>query len=312
LRISTPPKSAEAQDSPARAGAASSALASLDAAFGLRAQEIVLGLVGEYVKVGDQIWSGGLVSLLEDLGFTQGTSRTALSRVVARGLLERIRQGRRIFYSISPRLEQVLADGRRQTYFFQDEHTWNGDWTFVWYSIPDSHLVERRRLSRRLSFLGFGAVQDGTWAIPRDYSVEVARLIEQLSLNRYVAVVVGRIVDRDVGIAAHVATIWNIDELNENYRLFTAAFSAFRSTQAVAGLSETDSFVFRTRAIDAFRQLAAKDPKLPATVMPANWIQPAAVELFTQVTHRLYPKASKHFQAAMAASDAAIDDLGQP
>ena len=51
-------------------------------------------LLGTYVRpFGDRVWSGGLVVLLGELGFSEGAARVALTRLVRRGLIERSRAG---------------------------------------------------------------------------------------------------------------------------------------------------------------------------------------------------------------------------
>ena len=50
----------------------------------------------------------------------------------------------------------------------------------LWHTIPEARRLERGRLTRRLRFLGFGPVQDGTWIVPRDRASEVRALLEEL------------------------------------------------------------------------------------------------------------------------------------
>ena len=58
-------------------------------------QDLVVTLLGTYVRpYGDMVWSGGLVMLLGEFGFSQGAARVALTRLVRRGLIGRVRSGR--------------------------------------------------------------------------------------------------------------------------------------------------------------------------------------------------------------------------
>ncbi|HXO06662.1 MAG TPA: hypothetical protein VN880_01450, partial [Solirubrobacteraceae bacterium] len=62
-------------------------------------QELAITLLGTYVRpFGDRVWSGGLVVLLGELRFSEGAARVALTRLVRRGLIERIRDGRLVHY----------------------------------------------------------------------------------------------------------------------------------------------------------------------------------------------------------------------
>ena len=65
------------------------------AAEPLQPQDLVITLLGTYVRPvrGDRVWSGGLVALLGELGFSHGAARVALTRLVRRGLIARERPG---------------------------------------------------------------------------------------------------------------------------------------------------------------------------------------------------------------------------
>lgn len=94
----------------------------------LQPQEVVLALLGEYVPAGNPVWSGGLVHVLEDLGFTTAAARMALNRIVARGLLVRLRAGRLVYYAGMDRLETLLQNVRGHVFSRHRERTWDGSW----------------------------------------------------------------------------------------------------------------------------------------------------------------------------------------
>ena len=72
--------------------------------FEAQPQDLVMTFLGAYATPRERpIWSGGLVTLLGDFGFSTGASRVALSRMVTRGGLERVRNGRLVSYRPTPR-----------------------------------------------------------------------------------------------------------------------------------------------------------------------------------------------------------------
>ena len=144
----------------------------------------MITLLGLYVRpFGERVWSGGLVSLLGELGFSTGAARVALTRLVRRGLIERILEGRLVHYRITPRADRLLSEGHGRIFSLGDPHDDGGTWTVLWHQIPEDRRLERNRLARRLRFLGFGSVQDSVWVSPHDQAVEVARLIEELDVS---------------------------------------------------------------------------------------------------------------------------------
>src|SRR6185503_7985782 len=149
--------------------------------FAAQPQDLVMTFLGAYATPRDRpIWSGGLVTLLGDFGFSTGASRVALSRMVGRGSLERERSGRLVSYRPTPRTIALLEEGDRRIFSLGREPHRAELWTVLWHAIPEERRVERARLSRRLRFLGFGSVQDGMWISPHDRESEVVSLIASL------------------------------------------------------------------------------------------------------------------------------------
>ena len=222
-------------------------------------QEVIITLVGEYFAGGQRIWSGGLVLLLAELGFSDTAARVALGRVVSRGLLTKVKEGRRVFYHATSRLEELLAEGHRQTFWFRyDSGEWDGSWTFVWYAIPERLMLARRRLSRRLAFLGFAALQDGTWIAPRDTGRDVQTIVAELDIDKYVLMLVGHSVSRDNEVISFERG-WDLPELESRYARFREVHEPLLTRTAISG---RDAFVARAEILEFLRQVAALDPKV--------------------------------------------------
>jgi phenylacetic acid degradation operon negative regulatory protein len=266
-------------------------------ADGLRPQELVLDILGAHLRPRDrEVWSGGLVALLESFGFSTGSARIALARMARRGLLDRSRRGRLISYTPTARLIALLDEGDRRIFGFGTERPWDGAWTLLWYAIPEGLRVARRRLSRRLRFLGFGSLQDGAWVAPRDREDEVLALVGDLELDEHVTVFVGRPA-RSVDIRALVERAWNLDEVAARYDAFIADFGPFRDAAARDALSDDAAFAVRIRAVDAYRRFAALDPELPDAVDGRVARRAEAIEVFHAVYEDLAPAAQRHFDA---------------
>jgi phenylacetic acid degradation operon negative regulatory protein len=267
----------------------------LSSSLALKPQELILSLVGEYVEQGGQVWSGGLVRIMEDLGFTAAGARVALNRVVSRGLFDVIKDGRRVYYCATPRLEHLLAEGHRQTFWFRyPARSWGGQWTMVWYAIPEQHLLARRRFSRRLGFLGFSALHDGTWLAPYDRSEETRAAVEELGLLDYVVVFVGAAPEW-LSQSAVLRHAWDLADVAERYTGVIAEFGRYASADERARLQPRDAFEVRTFLIEAIRQVAPLDPKIPDSELGLDWDRSRAIELFNEVEAALRPAAQAYF-----------------
>jgi phenylacetic acid degradation operon negative regulatory protein len=268
----------------------------------LQPQELILGLFGEYVALKEAAWSGALVHLLGDLGFSMAHARVALNRVIARGLLAPKKRGRFVFYTITPRLKLVHDEGRRQTFSQTAEIRWKGTWTIAWYNIPEKQRAERGRLGRWLNLRGFGALQDGTWIAPGESSREVMDLAKRLGVDRHIILFVGKITD-ETAIRATVERARNVKDLKRIYELFVSEFSSLRKPGAAEKLSPRDAFISRTRLIEMFRQTATHDPRLPDSVLGVSWRRGEAIELFHDLQQRLKPAAVEYFRGIAVTGD---------
>jgi phenylacetic acid degradation operon negative regulatory protein len=264
--------------------------------FEAQPQDLVMTFLGAYLVPHDRlVWSGGLVTLLGDFGFSTGASRVALARMVRRGGLERLRNGRLVSYRPTPRTVALLEEGDRRIFSLGREPHRAELWTALWHAIPEERRLERGRLARRLRFLGFGSVQDGMWISPHDREREVVALIDELKVGGYAGVMVGRPAAA-LDFRALVSRAWDLDALDERYRAFIDEFSI-----ATATADEHEAFRLRTRLVHVFRRFPALDPELPDELMHAPRHRAEAVALFDRLYAALAPTAQRHFDAVTSA-----------
>jgi phenylacetic acid degradation operon negative regulatory protein len=260
--------------------------------FEAQPQDLVMTFLGAYATPRDRpIWSGGLVTLLGDFGFSTGASRVALARMVQRGSLERERSGRLVSYRPTPLTITLLEEGDRRIFSLGREPHRAELWTALWHAIPEERRLERARLARRLRFLGFGSVQDGMWISPHDRESEVVSLIASLDVARYAGVMVGRPA-AELDFAALASRAWDLEALDSRYRAFVDEFSS-----APAATDEHDAFRLRTRLVHVFRRFPALDPELPDELIHAPAHRADAVALFDRLYTALAPTAQRHFDA---------------
>lgn len=243
-------------------------------------QDLVLTLLGAHQipRDGGAVWSGGLVRLLGEFGFTEGAARVALNRLVARDLLARSKDGRHVHYVLTPRTRAVLAEGDQRIFTLGERPRRETTWTVLWHSIPEDRRLARTRLTSRLRFLGFGSVQDGTWLAPHDREQELAALLKDLNVAEHAGVLLGRPATA-VDFGTFVARVWDLGDLAERYRAFV---EHFRGREVD---SDREALLLRTRLVHTFREFPSVDPELPEDLVPAPAYRADALRLF----HFLYP-----------------------
>jgi phenylacetic acid degradation operon negative regulatory protein len=256
-------------------------------------QDLVITMLGTYVRpFARTVWSGGLVALLSEFGFSDGAARAALTRLVRRDLIARVRSGRLVHYRLTPRCERLLIEGDGRIFTLGRLPAGAGPWTVLWHQIPEERRLERARLARRLRFLGFGSLQDSLWVSPHDHCAEVLDLLDELDVADSAAVF-GAGVRADAGLSALVARAWDLSGLAERYEAFCSGFEAYLSTS----LPDREAFLVRTRMTHVFRGFAQLDPELPDELAPLSAPRARAAEIFETLYTALSAGSQRHFDA---------------
>lgn len=259
-------------------------------------QDLVLTLLGAHdrPRAGCPVWSGGMVTVLAEFGFSVGAARIAMARIVHRGLLARHRAGRLVSYTITPRAAAILAEGDRRIFSLGRLAPDPARWTVLWQAIPEEQRPARERLVRRLRFLGFGSLQDGTWITPHDREAEVAALLTELDVSRYAGVLVG-VPATAVDFRPVLHRIWDLAGLSARYTAFVGEFANYADPAVRAGLDDRAAMVLRTRLVHLFRRFPALDPELPRDLVEPPAGRAEAVALFHDIYPALAGPASRHF-----------------
>ena len=259
----------------------------------LQPQDLILTILGVHLRApGASVWSGGLVVVLSEFGFSEEAVRAALARVVLRGLLTRERRGRRVFYSLTASARTLLDEGDDRIYSFGRRPTSSTAWTMLWHRIPQDRGTERSRLASGLRFRGFGSPSDSVWIACTDQSRAAIALIEDLEIGEFVTMVVGHVPEgRSAALVESAA--WDFPALERIYVDFIERFGRLDLTDTVRDPSE--SFLVHSRATHAFRGFMALDPELPSLDRISR-LRRDAVAVFDDVNHSLIEPARVHFE----------------
>lgn len=267
------------------------------AAVPLAPQQLVTSILGGHARGGRLVWSGGLVETLHEFGFSAGSARVALGRLARSYMLARVRDGRFIHYRLTTAGEALMAEGDRRIFSFGRDKRSSDVWTVVWHAIPEEQRLTRWRLARRLRFLGFGQLQDGTWAAPHNMERETGKLLAELDMAEYSIVFLGRPA-QSPHFGALIRRGWNLENLAHRYERFNAAISPFLDTPPSRDL---EAFVVRTLMVHLFRQFPFDDPELLDDSIGVAALRGEAVAMFHELFSTLKEPAQRHFEATTAA-----------
>jgi phenylacetic acid degradation operon negative regulatory protein len=253
----------------------------------LRPQTLILALYGDYILgTAACIYSGSLVDVAARVDVAEHAARSTLARMVNRGLLRRQRSGRRMYFGLTPHSERILVDGGTRAFETGAvNHNWDGTWTLLAFSLPDSWQRQRHDLRSQLAWAGFGPLQGGLWIAPG--RPDVAALVAGLGLESHVRVFRAH-ADQLTDVAQLIRDAYDIDGLARRYEEFLKRWD--RPADPVRSL---DPLATKLRLVADWLQIIRRDPHLPVQHLPEDWPAVRAQEVFLRLDESLRGPAAK-------------------
>ncbi|MEU8982518.1 PaaX family transcriptional regulator C-terminal domain-containing protein [Streptomyces sp. NPDC048309] len=244
-----------------------------------RPQSLMLSFLGDQVLGrGVCVYSGSVIEVFARAGVGEHATRSTLTRMVNRGLLRRRREGRRMYFGLTERSEAILRDGERRIWKTGAvNRDWDGTWSLLGFSLPESWQRQRHDLRAQLTWAGFGPLFSGLWIAPGE--VDVSGIVAELGLAAHVKVFRAR-ADIGMDIAEMINDTWDLAELADHYRAFDRAWRPFRERPEAR---PDDALAQRLRLSAEWLQVIRSDPRLPVQHLPADWPAGPAEETFRVV-----------------------------
>jgi phenylacetic acid degradation operon negative regulatory protein len=239
----------------------------------LRPQSVVFTLLAEHVLDHElALYAGSFIEILTRLGITEHTTRSTLARMARRGLLVGHRRGRKLYFGMTQRCSALLEDGRRRIWDTGAVNTSHAPtWTMLTFSLPEAWRRKRYDLRARLTWSGFGPLQNGAWLAPAE--VDVTSIVRELGLARHVrAFYVSPAPPTDP--AGVIRATFDLDALADRYRAFIAGWGD------PAPSDVSDALVLTLRLSTQWLRIIRDDPRVPLHLLPANWPAIEAQRLF--------------------------------
>ncbi|WNZ14364.1 PaaX family transcriptional regulator C-terminal domain-containing protein [Streptomyces sp. 11x1] len=247
-----------------------------------RPQSLMLAFFGNHVlEEGDGdlcVYSGSIIDVLGRVGVGEQAVRSTLTRMVNRGLLRRQREGRKMYFGLTPQATRVLRDGRVRIWqqgAVNDD--WDGTWTLLGFSLPDSWKRQRHDLRSRLTWSGFGALYSGLWIAPGQ--VDIAGEVTELGLAEHL-----KIFHAQANVATDIELMirdtWDLERIAARYVTFDKRWTALLGS---GGGSGDDPIGTRLRLVSEWLWTIRTDPRLPARHLPPEWPARPAEETFRRL-----------------------------
>ena len=271
---------------PVRSGGAAAARAAADDGS-VRPQTLMLNLLGRYLLGRPTVVSAGsVIEVFARAGVGEHAARSTLARMVNRGMLTRQRHGRAMYFGLTAQAERILHDGEDRIWRSGAvNRDWDGYWTLLGFSLPESWQRQRHELRSQLTWAGFGPLFNGLWVAPG--RVEVTRLVASLGLESRVKAFYAQAVP-GTDIASMVRENWDLDAVAARYRGFLS-----RWQDPNLPPRRRDPLALQLLLASDWLQVIRSDPRLPAEHLPADWPAAAAESLFVELDRSVAQPAAE-------------------
>lgn len=247
---------------------------------GVTPQSLMLNFLGLHVLGRDiAVYSGSVIDVFGRVGVSEEAVRSTLTRMTARGLLTKHRNGRKVYFGLTARATGVLQDGERRIWQTGAVNTdWDGTWTLVGFSLPEGRRGDRHDLRSQLQWAGFGPVQNGLWIAPG--TRDVTEMVQTLGLAEHVTVFTAQHAKpTEAADLAHRA--FDTAAIATRYQDFLTRWGG-RKPQSALPDDLARQLVLHGDWLDLVRQ----DPHLPAELLDADWPAIKAEQLFQTLAKR--------------------------
>ena len=233
---------------------------------------------------GGEIWLGSIIHALAPLGINERLTRTAVFRLVQDGLLESRKQGRRSYYHLS-QIGQNYYQRAAKRIYANHKPEWDGVWTLLFISlVPED---KRDALHRGLSWLGYGRMAAGVYALPCNARPPLDELLAELDLENSIVRMQAQ-AENAKTLQKLVMARWKLRNLRQRYEAFTSQYQKARKILQNRNPPDAHSmFLLRVLLMHEYRRILLADPELPAAMLPADWEGYAAQTLTGEIYREL-------------------------
>jgi phenylacetic acid degradation operon negative regulatory protein len=266
-------------------------------------RHLILTLVGLYARgETNGVSVRSLIALMADLDVDAAATRSSVSRLKKRGVLEPARTDGQAGYALSTAALAVLREGDARIWSRPRASVEDG-WLVVVFSVPEAERGKRHELRSQLTRLGFGTAAPGVWVAPGTAYDETLAALERQGLASYTEMFRGDYLGSGP-TARRVAQWWDLPSIAALYDDFLADYSGLtRKSLRLQGLAEPEparAFAAYIPMLTAWRRLPYLDPGIPLDLLPDGWPGEKAGRLFATLDARLREPAAKHAHALIS------------
>lgn len=254
----------------------------------VRPQTLMLTLLGRYLLGREvAVSAASVIEVFARVGVGEHAARSTLTRMVNRGLLVRQRHGRAMYFGLTERSERILRDGEARLWKLGAvNRDWDGVWTLLGFSLPESWQKQRHELRSQLGWAGFGPLFNGLWVAPGRAAVD--EIVGALGLESHVKAFHAETVP-GTDVDQMIRETWDLDAIAAPYHAFAERWKNIEAELDQGADPLAVTLVMNSDWLRVIRD----DPRLPVEHLPADWPAADAEVLFVRVDRRLTEESAK-------------------
>lgn len=256
-------------------------------------------IIGLYLRHAGGWMSGAqLVTLMEAVGISAALTRTALTRLRKKGVLDAVARGGTAGYAVGAHARHMLERGDRRIH--HPRSMGPGDaWCLVSFTVPETERGLRHQLRRRLHWIGCGTVGPGLWICPDYLRPEAEEILGDLGLRGSAVLFVTGTPLVEGTLREAVAGWWDLEGLAGLHRGFLAGQESVPVEPSAGGAV---AFARYVRCIDSWRIIPYVDPGLPQQALPPGWPGAASSARFLSLRDAYRPAALEFVESVSGSS----------
>jgi phenylacetic acid degradation operon negative regulatory protein len=260
----------------------------------VRSGSLLITVLGDSIAPrGGVVTLGSLIRLAAPLGLPERLVRTSVGRLAQEGWLSSNREGRQSEYFLTDHGRKRFAEATARIYR-EASVSWDRNWTLLF--LPSGNGL--KTLREELLWLGFGQVRPGVLAHPSRSVTDAREQLAELDASTDVLLLNAKSEGDDADRALMEAG-WDLAELARSYKRFVDSFTPVRESIGARSAPPAETaFIIRTLLIHEYRKIHLRDPLLPHSLLPADWIGTHAYELCRSLYRAVFFAADDYVSAA--------------
>jgi len=150
---------------------------------------------------------------------------------------------------------------------------WDGRWRIVVFHTPEKERKYRLLLQEKMREMGWKAIRSGVFISPHPTLTPIKRLATDFGVLQHLTMMEVEKLEQE---KQSIANIWQLDDINKQYRRFIKLASRSRHKAF---------WPLHAKELEKqFSHIYGLDPHLPSELLPTDWLGKKAYQVFREIT----------------------------